>query len=373
MSTEAKTVAEVIQITEERFKQIAPEWMKYESEKGFAIQLLKNNSYLEQAAKSSPTSLQQAITNVAAIGLSLNPAEKLAYLIPRNIKVKTPDGREQWEQRVYLEPSYMGLIRLATDSGSIDWIQAKIVRANDQFMDSGVGEKPTHTYNAFTDRGEVVGAYAVAKTIKGDYLTSLLDINQLNTIRDRSETYKKYKSGTWVTDFEEMAKKAVIRNLFKTLPRTDERRMAILAQAVHLSNENEGFEPLVSEPKYGQPSAEQKNHLDYLIEHGDALGMYLFAQSFGNDASSPEASIWVSLTHSFPKGQKGKYGDIINELRSKGENQFNDLLIALTDAISAGDDIAIGEAVEGLDNDAIHALCRKLNAEQEQYFNEVRQ
>ena len=46
-------------------------------------QLLKNNFTLDTAAK-NPNSLQAAILNVAAIGVSLNPALSHAYLVPRD-------------------------------------------------------------------------------------------------------------------------------------------------------------------------------------------------------------------------------------------------------------------------------------------------
>jgi len=85
MSSE-NPIAVVLEQTQERFVSIAPQHMKYDSERGFALQILKGNDYLMNAAKSHPSSLQAALVNVAAIGLSLNPAEKPAYLIALNVK-----------------------------------------------------------------------------------------------------------------------------------------------------------------------------------------------------------------------------------------------------------------------------------------------
>ncbi len=187
-------IVQVFEVAEQRFKEIAPEHMKYATEVGFAKQLMEGNGFLRKAAMENPKSLGHAITNVAAIGLSLNPAEKLAYLITRNVKV----GQNQWETRVFLDPSYMGLIRLATDSGNIKWIQANCVYSNDEFCDNGPGEKPTHKYNAFAkheDRGEFVGVYCVAKTIDGDYLTTTMPAEDVYSIRDRSEAWKAKTAG----------------------------------------------------------------------------------------------------------------------------------------------------------------------------------
>ncbi|SPW12827.1 Recombinational DNA repair protein (RecE pathway) [Cronobacter sakazakii] len=43
-------------------------------------------------------------------------------------------------------------------------------------------------------RGEVVGAYVVVKTDDGDYLTHTMRIEDIYSIRDRSEAWKKYKT-----------------------------------------------------------------------------------------------------------------------------------------------------------------------------------
>jgi recombination protein RecT len=249
VSEQQLTIVEAINGTEERFHAIAPAAIRFEAEKGFAVQLLKNNEYLMSVAQNHPQSLQQALTNVAAIGLSLNPAEKQAYLITRTVSVNV-NGQKKYQTRIFLEPSYMGLIKLATDSGSIKWVQALPVYSNDEFTFMGVGVKPEHKFNPFAkpdDRGEFIGVYCVAKTSDGDFLPTMMSAEQVHSIRDRSESWKAYKAGKaksggpWESDFIEQAKKTVIRNAFKTWPRSDLNRMA---HAVDLSNINEGFEPI---------------------------------------------------------------------------------------------------------------------------------
>ena len=130
-------------------------WAK---ESQFAIQYFQRNDYLAKTALSNPTSAQNAIINVAAIGITLNPASKLAYLVPR-------DGM------VCLDIRYMGLLHLAQSTGSIKWGQCKLVYSNDTYESNGLDTAPTHKYNAFGDRGDVVGGYCTVKTADGDYLT----------------------------------------------------------------------------------------------------------------------------------------------------------------------------------------------------------
>ncbi len=340
----------VIDMTAERFTRNAPKHIRFENEKGFAIQLLQNNPYLMKVAMGNAASLQQAITNIAAIGLSLNPAKKQAYLITRT--VKTSDNK--YESRVFLEPSFSGLCDLATMSGAIEWVQAMVVRANDEFIDNGPGHRPTHKYNAFSkDRGEFVGVYCVAKTKSGDYLTTLMPAEDVISIRERSEAVKSFRKsgngngGPWMTDFEEMAKKSVVRRAFKLWPHTVE--LERLENAVELSNSNEGFEPIRTSPSLGEYTGEQKTHFDHLITKSNALEMFVFTKTL-------EESTFTNLYHSFEKGQKGKYQRIVDDLVSKGAAEIRDIAETVNTLAEDGQDVAINETVTGLSKDAIERL-----------------
>lgn len=190
--------------------------MKFEAEAGFAVQLLQGSDYLAKVAFGNRQSLANAITNVAAIGISLNPAKKQAYLVPR-------DGR------VCLDISYMGLMHLAQQAGAIQWGQAAIVRANDQFELVGIDAAPIHKFNPFAgvdQRGEIIGAYVVVKTDGGDYLTHPMAITEIYGIRNRSEAYKR-KKGPWVSDEGEMIKKTVVKQASKYWPHRDRLQSAI--------------------------------------------------------------------------------------------------------------------------------------------------
>jgi len=316
MGSEIVSITDVLQ-NKDLISRFDNSLMNWDAEKGYAVQIIKGNSFLEKAAKSQPNSLLAAISNVAAIGLSLNPARRQAYLIPRGVKING-----SFVQKVFLEPSYMGLCDIATSSGSIMWVQAKIVYASDLYKDQGIDKAPIHESKTFGDKGVIVGVYCVAKTKDGDYLTSTMDMQKLRDISGRSQA----KTGPWKTDFEEMSKKAVIRNAYKLWPKADRHRMDI---AVNLSNENEGFEPLnnVSEPSIENYNLEQKGYFDQLIEQNDGSGMYLLKKNLcGSDSTSKGAGVWISLMHSFPKGSKGKYGDLVNSLISSGECVVNNYI-----------------------------------------------
>lgn len=340
-----KSLQEVVKFAESTFREIAPHNMEYTAEVEFAMQILQNNAYLMKVASECPRSLVASLKNVAAIGLSLNPAKKEAYLIPRSIKLSTG----KFESRIFLEPSYMGLCNMATNTGSIEWVQARCVYADDEFTDNGVGEKPTHTYDAFSDeRGEMVGSYCVAKTETGAYLVNIMTKKQLDSVRGRSEAWKRNESGPWLTDPVQMCLKSVIRQGFKTWPKTD--KFARLEQAVHISNENEGFEPLVvSNPDMTQYTADQKAYFNQLIENSDAIGMFCFIKSV-------PTGVYVSLYNSF-ESEIGKFKRVVDELEMNGAAQVHECQAAIEQSVIDDDEMGAREVIEELTTEAIEFIC----------------
>jgi recombination protein RecT len=183
--------------------------ISFERESGFAIQILQNNDFAMKVAMGAKPSLIAAITNIAAIGISLNPARKQAYLVPRGGKI-------------CLDISYVGLLDIAIASGSILWGQAELVRENDAFRKVGMDKQPVHEFEPFgKNRGDIVGVYVVVKLHNGDYLTTTMDIDEVYSIRDRSESWKRNGGGPWKTDEGEMIKKTVIRRAYKLWPKTE--------------------------------------------------------------------------------------------------------------------------------------------------------
>jgi recombinational DNA repair protein RecT len=200
--------------------------VSFQAEYSFALQILGKNDYLLGVALKNKTSLACAVLNVAAIGLTLNPALKLAYLVPR-------DGE------VCLDISYMGLIQLAVESGSILWAQTELVAEKDTFEFMGVGIRPLHKFNPFGDRGHFNGGYVTAKTRDGDFLTTIMTQSEIYAIRDRSPAWISFKNGKarscpWDSDEGEMWKKTLVKRGWKLWPKAE--RNDRLARAIEVSN-----------------------------------------------------------------------------------------------------------------------------------------
>ena len=233
MSTELTTITQDIYGTRDSFASVLTDRsLNFDREAEFALQTIAANSFSIKIALQNRQSVANAVTNIAAIGISLNPAKKQAYLVPR-------DGK------ICLDISYIGLMDLAMATGCIKWAQAELVYHSDSFTLNGFDKPPTHSYNPFAkDRGEIIGVYVVVKTDSGDYLTETMSIDEVNAIRDRSSAWKAYverqKSCPWVTDPGEMAKKTCVKRAYKFWPKTER-----LEQAIHHLN-TDGGEGLAS-------------------------------------------------------------------------------------------------------------------------------
>jgi recombination protein RecT len=198
---------------EQKFSEIAAStgyMVTYQREASFALQAIQNSTWLQGC---SAESISNAILNVASVGLSLSPALKLAYLVPRKGKA-------------CLDISYIGLVKIATDSGSVLAAKAEVVRSNDNFEYIDGFTQPSHKFNPFakeSDRGEFLGVYVVAKLGNGVTLVDAMSAEVVGKIRAKSEA----KTGPWGEWFDEMAKKSVIKRASKMWPRTERLATAV--------------------------------------------------------------------------------------------------------------------------------------------------
>jgi len=219
----------------------------FNKEASFALQLIGSSKGLQQCSKDS---LLRAVLNISQTGLTLNPALKLAYLVPR----WSPNGSQ-----ACLEPSYQGLIKLITDTGSVENVTARVVYDCDEFdITYGLADNITHKPNPFEKDKKVIGVYAVATFPTGNKQVEFMSIHDVNEIMHMSESYKAYeakkiKSCVWVDHFDEMARKTVIRRLVKYLPKSE--RWEKVAQAIELDESD--FKPSSSRIHYAEQLVER--------------------------------------------------------------------------------------------------------------------
>lgn len=227
---------------------------------GFAIQHLNKQPYLLKCLETSggKTSLKMAVLNVAQTGLTLNPVSKQAYLVPRY-------RRESQSVEACLEPSYIGLVKLLTDTGSVKAISCQLIYEGDNVEIDMASDRKVLKHIPYIltgkPKGKIIAAYSIAKLNDNGFHCEIMSYEDVMDIRERSESYKAFKAGKvktsiWTSDESEMIRKTVIKRHYKYLPKSD--RMEKVETAIDQDNGLHGFRELVS--------AETKYYIEDLIE-----------------------------------------------------------------------------------------------------------
>lgn len=301
----AETLNELIVAQKEHFIRLNLYGLQWSQECLFARQQIIKNKYTTDVAAQNPGSLQAAILNVAAIGISLNPALAHAYLVPR-------DGK------ICLDISYRGLVKLATDAGAILWAKSQLVYANDTFEWLGDFTPPHHKADPFSNRGDLRGGYCLAKLPDGEFMVETMSIQEINDVRDTSKAYQK-ESGPWVGVFyPEMAKKTITKRASKSWPQTEKRER--VDRAIEILNEHEGLIYTIEE------QAEFMGH----VERDNFWGLYQLARGMDDEKVS-------ALLNSFPQGKKTEMKKKAREMLDQGYEKMQGIALDLQ-AVIDGDD-----------------------------------
>ena len=197
---------------------------------------LSSSAFSEQVAKALPRHITpERFMRVALTAVNKTPKlfdcsqESLfaALLTCSQLGIE-PDGR-----RAHLIPygrdcqliiDYKGLIELAKRSGEVVSWASEVVKENDEFSwDNGV---VTHKIDFRKPRGAAQCYYSRVTLKDGSLDFDVMTIEEVQAVRKRSRAGG---NGPWVSDFDEMAKKTVIRRHSKRLTLSPEFRDAVEA------------------------------------------------------------------------------------------------------------------------------------------------
>lgn len=162
-----------------------------------------------QLAETTPASFLGAMMTAAQLGMEPNTPLGQAYLIPFKNK-----GRLECQFQL----GYKGMIDLAYRSGDVSVIQAHVVYENDDFeYELGLDPKLKHI-PAKSNKGEPIFFYAMFKTKDGGYGFEVMSVED---IRSHAKKYSQSFNSSyspWTKNFEEMAKKTVLKKVLKYAP-----------------------------------------------------------------------------------------------------------------------------------------------------------
>ncbi|MGI6721088.1 MAG: recombinase RecT [Anaerovoracaceae bacterium] len=212
----------------------------------------------EKLAACTPESFIGAMMNAAQLGLEPNTPLGQAYLIPY--------GRE-----CQFQLGYKGLLDLAHRTGEFKMIYAKEVYEDDGFdYEFGLEPKLTHKPSTADDRGEVTYYYAVYTLVNGGFGFEVMSRSDVEAHAKKFS--KSYKNGPWQTNFDEMAKKTVIKKMLKYAPIKTEfvRQTNTDEKKITFDKDADPAEELYQEPIIAEAEVIDTETVEIMQEHGDA-------------------------------------------------------------------------------------------------------
>ncbi len=147
-------------------------------------------------------SVLRAAFTAAYFGLELEKAFGQCFILPlRNV--------------AQFIVGYKGYITLAARNGIS--IRTSVIREKDHFVyHEGLEPKLEH-HIKLNDRGDIVGAYAIAEKPNMKQIIKVLSVDEIRERISRGDD-RKLNSGPWRTDFKAMCEKTSIRALGNHLP-----------------------------------------------------------------------------------------------------------------------------------------------------------
>ena len=193
------SIQDYIEVMKPAIQAALPSVMTPERFSRITLSALSANPKLKEC---TPQSFLGAMMTAAQLGLEPNTPLGQAYLIP---------FRNHGRMECQFQLGYKGLIDLAYRSGEVSIIQAHAVYENDDFQYE-LGLDPTLRHvPAKSNRGKPIAYYAMFKTKDGGYGFQVMSMED---VKSHAQQYSKsYGNGPWQTNFDEMAKKTMLRQL----------------------------------------------------------------------------------------------------------------------------------------------------------------
>ncbi len=200
------SMQQYIKQMESEIKKALPSVLTPERFTRIVLSALSGNPKL---AETTPQSFLGAMMTAAQLGMEPNTPLGQAYLLPYW------NGRNNCYECQF-QLGYKGLLDLAYRSGDISVVQSQVVYENDEFSYSYGLEPELKHIPAKAERGAPTHVYAVFRTKSDGYGYEVASIEDIRTHAQRYS--KSFGNGPWQTNFEEMAKKTVLKRVLKYAP-----------------------------------------------------------------------------------------------------------------------------------------------------------
>ena len=130
-----------------------------------------------------------------------------------------PDGREAalvlFGKNVTYLPMVAGIIKRMRNSGDVAAVDTQIVHEHDEF-DYRLGDQPHINHKpTLGEPGKPIAAYAIIKLTNGEVLREVMSVAEIEKVRKVSRAAN---NGPWVSWWDMMARKTVLRRCSKRAP-----------------------------------------------------------------------------------------------------------------------------------------------------------
>ena len=207
-----KNVGKLVQSMMPQISRALPTLYSSNDKDRFARLLMTTLRKTPELMNCTQVSLLGSLLEVARLGL--DPSSDLVYLLPYK-------NNRAGVSNVEVIVSAKGFIELALRSGRVLKVESRAVFDGDDFeVDYGKTDASSIIHKpSLTGHGPLTHAWARAIGREGQIWIEVMD-------REQIEAISKGRRGPWQTDFDEMARKTVIRRLAKQLPQTNELSIA---------------------------------------------------------------------------------------------------------------------------------------------------
>lgn len=211
----ANTIQDFIKMYEGEIARALPSVLTPERFSRMVSTAITQNPKLREC---TPQSFVGSMLTAAQLGLEPNTPLGQAYLIPY---------KNKGVMCCQFQLGYKGLLDLVHRSGEVKSIEARVVYENDKFeYELGLEPKLIHK-PAATNRGNAIWYYAIYH-LKNDGFA--FEVMSREDVEQHARKYSKsFGAGPWQTEFDEMAKKTVLKKLLKYAPLKTEFAKASIA------------------------------------------------------------------------------------------------------------------------------------------------
>jgi recombination protein RecT len=196
------TMAQQIERMKPELARALPKHMDADRMARIALTLLRKNPDL---ADCTTESFLGALMTCSQLGFEPGSPTGEAYIIPRKGEAEFQLG-------------YQGMVTLFYQHPMASSVKVETVRENDYFEhEEGLEETLVHRPCKTGPRGKAVAYYSVARLINGGRTFKVMYPAE---IEERRQKMQSGNSPAWRNHYDEQAKKTVLRNHFKALPKS---------------------------------------------------------------------------------------------------------------------------------------------------------